>query len=215
MNILNIVALVIGILAGICIIARGLFDLIRVIRGGSRKAQDVIRNTLSSLKANRWFWVLLGVVIGAGLVYWVTYPSGGDEPAATTIVLSYEDFHHEDVTVNKELDKAIIYGSMSKGFRVPHGKTQLTVEITIPSDGWGEGLAGTEGSSAEIKVDDQVKYETITADLAHHHGYYYKYESGDKFSNSYDVTGKDNIVLTIEMVSGAHMDFKKATLTFD
>ena len=154
------------------------------------------------------FWVFVALLLALVVVR-------GCDQCPNERVLSCRDFYLDDVTIDKELDKAIIYGSMStRSICVPRGKTRLIVEITIPSNGWGEGLAGLHGSAAQIEVDSQVKAERIADDMNHHHGWYYKYEYGDRFSNTFDVTGKEKIVLTIRMVGGVHLDFKQAKLVF-
>lgn len=206
------VSFVLGIIGSIAGVVQILIWLRHIWREDDRK-----RKLWKNIKKSHVFLVILVVFVTSFIIYGVakTYECyQGNCPSVS--VCSYRDFHLDNVTVNKELDKAIIYGSMSKNVCVPNGKTRLIVEITIPSNGWGEGLAGPEGSSAEIKVDSQVKYERIAADQKHyHHGLYYKYEYGDHFSSTFDVTGKDNVVLAISVVSGARMDFKQVALTFE
>lgn len=217
-DILQIAALIVTIIAGTVTTANIIRRWLRHIREREQAAtvsQNGWEKFWPSLKRSRSFMFSLGVLVASAGIYGVAtgYEYWRTE-SDNVRVLSYLDFRLEHVTVDEELDKAIVYGSMSRSIAVPRGKTGLIVEIAIPSNGWGEGLAGPEGSTTQIEVDGQVKYERITADMPYHHGWYYKYECGDRFSNIFDVTGKDNIVLAIRMVSGAHMDFKQATLTF-
>jgi hypothetical protein len=214
MDIVEKVSLILGIIPIIVAIIQTVVWLRQIW-----KEKDKLHKFWLKIKENRIFLVILVVVLVTSFVIFgaaKAYEYCKNGPCPVECVLSYADFRLEDVTVDKEQDKAIIYGAISKSVCVPRGKTHLIVEITIPSNGWGEGLAGPDDSSVEIRVDSQVTYERITADPEHyHHGWYYKYEYGDHFSNTFDVAGKDNIVLTIRMIDGAHMDFKQATLTFE
>lgn len=139
------------------------------------------------------------------------------------ITLKYGDFDALDQVCTYENNycgwatakgKAIIYGSMTKsGIKVPEGVSKLKVIINIPCNGWGEGLSGPDGSAALIIVDGISKEERIDSTMKFHHENYYKYEFCSTFTNNFDISGKNEITLKIEMV-GAHLDFQQAQLVF-
>lgn len=110
--------------------------------------------------------------------------------------------------------KAVIYGEMSKDIFLSSSYDNLDVTIFIPCNGWGEGLAGPDGSSAHIIVDDIIKVEEIDSTMPYHHGGYFKYEYCDNFTNTFNITGKNKVRLTIRMNDGARMDFQEARLKF-
>ena len=110
--------------------------------------------------------------------------------------------------------KAIIYGQMTKDIEIPPGKLKLDVTISISCVGWGEGLAGRDGSAAHIILDDQLREERIDSSMPFHHNRYFKYEFCDSFTNTFDVGGKSSATLIIKMFNGASMDFDDATLEF-
>jgi len=159
---------------------------------------------------------------------------GRPEAFTEVLVLTYRDFD-ELVKVCTYDDnwcryadrkgKAIVYGSMRKyGIPVPEGARTLEVTVRICGNGWGEGLAvdvdlWTPNSAARIVVDGEVREERIPklsrGDPHIHHHSYYKYEYGQSFSGSFDVSGKDSISLGVEMVDGARLDFYRAILTFE
>ena len=103
---------------------------------------------------------------------------------------------------------------MTKEIEIPPGKSKLDVTISIPCNGWGEGLAGQDGSAAHIIVEDQVKEEKIDSSMTFHHNSYYRYEYCDSFTNTFDVGGKTRTTLMIKMFNGARLDFDSATLGF-
>ncbi len=118
--------------------------------------------------------------------------------------------------------KAVIYGWMKTNVRIPEGADKLKVTVHVCSNGWGEGLAvdyglWTNNSGIQIIVDDAVWYNKInesTIKSEHHHSYY-KHDYGESFSTDFfNVSGKDNITLTIRMMDGARLDFCNVTLTF-
>jgi exo-beta-1,3-glucanase (GH17 family) len=119
--------------------------------------------------------------------------------------------------------KTIIYGYMKKEIEVPEGADELEVTIQLCSRGYGEGLAvdidsWTPSSSAQIIVEEEVKEEKIPK-LSHdnphyHHHSYYKYEHGESFSHTFNISGKERVTLTIRMVDDARLDFGAAILTF-
>jgi len=110
--------------------------------------------------------------------------------------------------------KAVIYGEMFKDIELSTFYNKLDMTIYIPCNGWGEGLAGPNGSSAHIIVDDVIKEEKIDATMPYHHGGYYKYEYCDSFSNTFDIAGKTEMRLIIRMNGGARLDFQRANLKF-
>ncbi len=110
--------------------------------------------------------------------------------------------------------KAVIYGEMSKDIAVSTSYTKLDVTISIPCNGWGEGLAGPSGSSALIIVDSVTKEEKIDDTMPYHHGGYYKYEYCDSFTNTFDITDKTAMRLIIRMNGGSRLDFQEAKLKF-
>lgn len=139
------------------------------------------------------------------------------------ITLKYSDYDTLDQVCTYEDNycgwatapgKAVIYGSMTKsGIKVPEGASKLKVIISIPCNGWGEGLSGPDGSSASIIVDGLSKEERINSTMKFHHENYYKYESCSTFLNTFDISGQREVTLRIEMV-GAHLDFQQAQLVF-
>ena len=143
------------------------------------------------------------------------------KPTPVVITLTYEDFSLEKVCTYENPicpwivpGKAIIYGWMTKEIEIPPGKSKLDVTISIPCNGWGEGLAGRDGSAAHIIVEDQVKEEKMDSSMNFHHNRYYRYEYCDSFTNTFDVGGKSRVTLTIKMFNGAQLDFYSATLEF-
>lgn len=133
------------------------------------------------------------------------------------LTLGYKDFHTQDaVEIYDPLvsGKVVIHGSMTEGVMVPSGCKILDVGIKVFGQNWGEGLHGPPGSKAEISVDDQAKDENIDNTMPHHHGSFYKYESGETFHNSFSVENKSSVILKIAMVGNAMMDFEKAYLAF-
>lgn len=139
------------------------------------------------------------------------------------ITLKYSDFDTLDKVCTYEDNycgwvtapgKAIIYGYMTKsGIKVPDGTSKLKVIISIPCNGWGEGLSGPDGSAALIIIDEISKEERISNTMKFHHENYYKYEFCNSFLNTFDISGKNEITLKIEM-AGAHLDFQQAQLVF-
>ncbi len=110
--------------------------------------------------------------------------------------------------------KAVVYGEMSKVVQVPPSCDKLDVTISIPCNGWGEGLAGPDGSSAHIIVNGVIRAETIDDTMDFHHNAFYRYESCESFVNTFDVTGEAQAELIIRMNGGASMDFQQAELEF-
>ena len=113
--------------------------------------------------------------------------------------------------------KAVIYGYMRKmNITIPEDATTLVVTIHICGNGWGEGLAGPNNSSAHIIVDDEAKEERINSSMPYHdeHNAYYKYEYGETFANTFNISRKNNVTLTIKMNNDARLDFQKAVLSF-
>lgn len=111
-------------------------------------------------------------------------------------------------------NKAVIYGEMSKDIEVSSLYHKLDVTISIPCNGWGEGLAGPNGSSAQIIVNNIIKEEKIDSSMPYHHRGYYKYEYCDSFTNTFDISDKTLIRLIIRMNGGARLDFQEAKLKF-
>jgi len=154
-----------------------------------------------------------------------------DKSSTEAITLTYKDFDklYEVCTYEDNwcgwadyAGKAIIYGYMKKEIEVPEGADELEVTIQICSKDWGEGLAcdidlWTPNSSAQIIVEEEVKEEKIPKlppDNPHyHHHSYYKYECGERFSHTFNVSGKDSVTLSIKMEDGARLDFWEAILT--
>lgn len=140
----------------------------------------------------------------------------------TEFTYGYNDFTLSNVCTNQDnwcgyadhQGKAVIYGEMSKDidFPAPYGK--LDVTVSIPCNGWGEGLSGPDGSSALVIVDDIVKEEKIDSTMPYHHNAYYKYEYCTDFANTFDITGKTHLKFIIRMNGGAKLDFQKAKLKF-
>ncbi len=108
--------------------------------------------------------------------------------------------------------KAVVYGEMSKVVSVPSSCEKLDVTIFIPCNGWGEGLAGPDGSSAHVIVNGVIREEPIDDTMPYHHGGYYRYEYCQSFINTYDVTGETQAELIIRVNGGAWMDFQEARL---
>ena len=103
---------------------------------------------------------------------------------------------------------------MTKDIEIPPGKSKLDVTISISCVGWGEGLAGRDGSAAYVIVDGQSREERMDSSMTFHHNSYYKYEFCDSFTNTFDVGGRSEATLTIRMAGGARLDFESATLEF-
>jgi len=155
-----------------------------------------------------------------------------DKSSTEAITLTYNDFDelYEVCTYEDNwcdwadyAGKAIIYGYMKKEIEVPEGADELEVTIQICSKDWGEGLAcdidlWTPNSSALIIVEEEVKEEKIPKlppdDPHYHHHSYYKYGYGERFSHTFNVSGKDSVTLSIKMEDGARLDFWEAILTF-
>jgi len=119
--------------------------------------------------------------------------------------------------------KAIIYGYMKNdSFQLPKGTDKLKMTIKICCRGWGEGLAvdtrlWKNTSGIKIIVDDEMWYNKINESTikSQHHYSYYKHDYCERFSTGlFNVRGKDNVTLKIEMVDEARLDFWEATLTF-
>jgi hypothetical protein len=110
--------------------------------------------------------------------------------------------------------KAVVYGSMTREVAVPAGANQLEARVSIPCNGWGEGLHGPAGSSAVISVDSERREEAIAGNMPYHHGSYYRYEYCTTFSSVFSVAGKPKVTLQIEVSNGAILDFQSATLVF-
>lgn len=110
--------------------------------------------------------------------------------------------------------KAVVYGEMSKVVQVPPSCEKLDVTILIPCNGWGEGLAGPDGSSAHIIVNGVIRAETIDDTMEFHHNAFYRYEFCESFVNTFDVAGEAQAELIIRMNGGASMDFQQAALKF-
>jgi hypothetical protein len=138
------------------------------------------------------------------------------------IILTYHNFDLNDVCTPEDNycgwanapGKAVVYGSMTTDINVPEGASELEVTISISCIGYGEGLSGQPGSAANIRVDGEERVERIDSTMSSHHGNYYRYESCDTFSNTFNVRGGEAITLIIEMSGGARLDFDQAELTF-
>ena len=163
------------------------------------------------------FVVLLILISIFAAVNIVTTVEGSED----TFTYTYEDFDDRN-RVHLYPDyypKAVIYGYMKKTtIVVPTGANKLDLTIYICNNGWGEGLAvdvdmWTSSSSAEIIVDGETREEKIDklseSDAHIHHHSYYKYESGERLTYTFDVSGKDAVSLTIKMNDGARLDFEK------
>jgi hypothetical protein len=159
--------------------------------------------------------ILLCVVLTSASIAIHFFPP---PPPPNPVVLQAKElsdrFLLQEVQEFPDLNKAIVYGSMMGTFEVPPQKTLLIVEIVIPSHGWGEGLSGPDGSSAQIIVDSEVREEKIDSSMPYHHGGYYKYGFGEHFLNTFQVDGESKVTLTINMVGGARLDLEKIILTF-
>lgn len=137
----------------------------------------------------------------------------------TELILGYQDFTLEGYyrVMPNMPGKVVVYGSMTKSVTVPPSCTNLEVRISIPCNGYGEGLAAANcpsGSKATISVDGQVREEVIDNTMSRHDNSCYRYEYCQTFSNSFSVGGKNTVILRIAMVSGARLDFQKAHLVF-
>ncbi len=110
--------------------------------------------------------------------------------------------------------KAIVYGEMSLELDVPYCCTELSVTVHVCCNGYGEGLSGPDGSSAQILVGDDIREESIDASMNYHHGMYYRYESCQQFTQTFDVAGKQHIHLAVRMIGGAKLDFDHLTTKF-
>jgi hypothetical protein len=150
-------------------------------------------------------------------------PLSSPSPAVLdTRSLSYHDFDTDRVCTHDDNycsyanrpGKAIIYGSMTALIAVPADAQRLDIEIAIPCNGWGEGLAGPAGSRVRVTLDGQANDELIDASMPFHHDAHYRYEFCEKLSNSFSVTGETEVTLTIEAINGARLDFQGATLVF-
>jgi hypothetical protein len=136
----------------------------------------------------------------------------------------YQDFEYEREDVCTEEDnwcewadrpgKAVVYGEMSKVVQVPPSCEKLDVTISIPCNGWGEGLKGPDGSSAHIIVNGVIRAEPIDDTMGYQHEAFYLYEYCESFVNTFDVTEEAQAELIIRMNGGASMDFQQATLKF-
>jgi hypothetical protein len=133
---------------------------------------------------------------------------------------TYEDFQLDNVCTYANnwcgwadvVGKAIVYGQMAIDLDVPPWCTTLDVTVHTCCNGFGEGLAGPNGSAAEIVVDDTVRAVPIDSTMNYHHGMYYRYESCAQFTQTFDVTGKTSIHLVLRMLNGAKLDFEKLTV---
>jgi len=144
------------------------------------------------------------------------------EPDTLTIRYSYKEFTLVDVCTFEEnwcgyadqQNKAVIFGEMFSDIQLEAPFKKLDVTVSIPCYGWGEGLAGPSGSSAQIMVNSAVKEENINSTLPYHHDAYYKYESCESFTNTFDIGDEKQIRFRIKMNNGARLDFEVAQLTF-
>ncbi len=150
-------------------------------------------------------------------------PPGPDgECDEQSYTYTYHDFTLTDVCTEEDNwcgwadrpGKAVVYGEMSKVVQVPDSCEKLDVTISIPCNGWGEGLKGPDGSSAHIIVNGVIRAEPIDDTLDYHHEAFYRYEYCKSFVNTFDVTGEAQAELIIRMNGGASMDFQEATLRF-
>jgi|GEM_PF-1117194 len=156
--------------------------------------------------------------------YWgikTTDPIPTYEPEPYEVTYTYHDFTLTTVCTYDDNwcgyadrpGKAVVYGKMSKDIEVLLPYSNVDVTIFIPCNGWGEGLAGPNGSSAQIIVNDTIKEEKIDNTMSFHHGGYYKYEYCSSFTNTFDIN-KTRIQLTIKMNGGVRLDFQRAKLKF-
>lgn len=172
-----------------------------------------------------------------GLVVMLTFLSvsivGGKSESMT---LTYKDFDELNKVCTYEDNwctwanypgKAVVYGYMEKRVELPEGTTGIKVTIQICSRGWGEGLAvdvdrWAPDSAIQVMVNDEVWENKILKGRVHHHSYY-KHEYGESFSTKvFNISGKQNVTLTIKMVGGKgedilkwpRIDFWNAVLTF-
>ena len=67
---------------------------------------------------------------------------------------------------------------------------------------------------AQIMVNSAVKEENIDSILSYHHDAYYKYESCESFTNTFDIGNEKQIRFRIKMNKGARLDFEGARLRF-
>jgi hypothetical protein len=174
-------------------------------------------------------WVIIDDVQG------ITSPSPTPTPTITPtpsptpsptppppMILTYHDFDLDDVCTPEDNycgwasapGNAIVYGSMTTDINVPEGASELEVTIRISCNGYGEGLSGQAGSATCIRVDSEERVERIDTTMNSHHGRYYRYEWCDSFSNTFNVSGEEEITLIIEMSGGARLDFELAKLSF-
>lgn len=110
--------------------------------------------------------------------------------------------------------KAVVYGTMTTTLPVPPGSTAVDVTIRIPCNGWGEGLHGPAGSFGVIAVDGEERLEAIANTMPYHHNGYYRYETCQAFTNSWNLHGQAQLTLVIEMRGSAILDFLYAAVTF-
>ena len=176
-------------------------------------------------------FVIILIILGLSSYILITLAQT-DQSGTETITLTYKNFNelYEVCTYEDNwcgwagyTGKAVIYGYMKKEIEVPEGADELEVTIQLCSKDWGEGLAcnidlWTPNSSAQIIVEEEVKEEKIPKlspdDPHYHHHSYYKYEYGERFSHTFNVSGKDSVTLSIKMEDGARLDFWEAILTF-
>ena len=175
---------------------------------------------------------MMGLVAVAVIVSAAMTQSDKSSTETVSYELSYRDFPLNERVCTFDDNwcgwadywpKAVIYGWMKTNVKIPEGADKLKVTVHVCSNGWGEGLAidyglWTNNSGIQIIVDDAVWYNKInesTIKSEHHHSYY-KHDYGESFSTDFfNVSGKDNITLTIRMIDGARLDFCNVTLTFE
>ena len=149
-------------------------------------------------------------------------PPAPEAQVVAELTLGYADFALQDVCTytnnycgyaDRE-GKAVIYGSITKQVDVPVGASGVVVKLAVPCDGWGEGVAGSPGSSLQVIVDGDVREEPINSSMPFHHNGHYRYEFCSSFSNTFSIAGKTAITLQVVTTGGARMDFQSAILTF-
>ena len=104
-------------------------------------------------------------------------------------------------------ENAVVYGSMETGIAVPVGARKAVIAVTIPGDGWGQGLAGPAGSGVEITFAGATRVESIDSSMPYHHGGFFKYEYGAQIINTFDIEGQNSSTLKIAIFGAARLDF--------